>query len=391
MTTSLARLRESERHGCQSGLEFCSTVEVVQKRKKNFFVSIWMSYTVPISVLYSKYCTENPLHKVSYGMFLNLRPFYVRNVSVKDMEMCVCKIHLHVRWCISSMIKLAYKLNLSLPFDSYTGFFEVLYKNCSEGEQTYISWECTPNKKSCCEEIITLFNNVLMQLESADEKDTVSFTHFTKELQYDDKGNVIINKKTDKPVKRLVPKKVQASGKFLVEFMRRNLKNFVHHRNMLKLYRNLKHRFLDEMKAFYIDTDFSENLTIGMRWEPQSLHWCKLQVSIHSALVKYHEEKVYHPYVSDSRLHDQVFVRQCVEEIVDHTDAPDHTALVWETDNCSNQGKSAEHFEDCQQLADQWIRTIIRLWGIAGHGKGEVDHVGGCCQSCGKKSHIRYT
>lgn len=79
-------------------------------------------------------------------------------------------------------------------------------------------------------------------------------------------------------------------------------------------------------------------------------------------------------------------MRQCVEEIVDHTDAPDHTALVWETDNCSNQGKSAEHFEDCQQLADQWIRTIIRLWGIAGHGKGEVDHVGGVAKVAARRA-----
>ena len=39
--------------------------------------------------------------------------------------------------------------------------------------------------------------------------------------------------------------------------------------------------------------------------------------------------------------------------------------------------KSAEHFHDLQQIADEKNVTIIRSYSIAGHGKGEVDHVGG--------------
>ena len=85
------------------------------------------------------------------------------------------------------------------------------------------------------------------------------------------------------------------------------------------------------MNAIYLDKDFSENLTIGIKWEPQSHHWCKLQVSVHSALIKYLQEKVYHPYVSDSCVHDQAFVRLCFEEIMDHTDAPETATIVWET------------------------------------------------------------
>ena len=282
-------------------------------------------------------------------------------------------------------MKLAYKLEITLPFNDYTRFLEIMYTHCDDDENTYISWDCTPNKKTVYQSITSMFTEVLDQLENADEKETVSFTHFTKETQLDENGNVLINKKNDKPIVRLVPKKVQASGKFLVEFLRKILKNFIHHRNMLKLYRNLKHKFLDSMNAIYLDTDFSENLTIGIKWEPQSYHWCKLQVSVHSALIKYLQEKVYHPYVSDSRVHDQAFVRLCFEEIMDHTDAPENATIVWETDNCSNQGKSAEHFVDCQQLANQLTRTIIRLWGIAGHGKGEVDHVGGVAKVAARR------
>ena len=126
ITTALARLRETERHGCQADLQFAPGVKTVTKRNRNFFISIWKTYTVPVIELHKKYCTKNPAHVVSIGMFLNLRPFYVRNVSLKDMEMCCCKLHLHGRWCVNGILKLALKLDITLPFDSYTSFFNLM-------------------------------------------------------------------------------------------------------------------------------------------------------------------------------------------------------------------------------------------------------------------------
>ena len=51
--------------------------------------------------------------------------------------------------------------------------------------------------------------------------------------------------------------------------------------------------------------------------------------------------------------------------------------IVIESDNCSNQYKSAQHFFHLQELANIFKKDIIRIHGIAGHGKGEVDHVEG--------------
>ena len=376
ITTALARLRVSERHGCQQDLEHIPTVRIVKKRNRDFYISIWKTYSVPAVVLYKKYCLENPISIVSYGMFLQLRPFYVRNVSLKDMEMCVCKIHLHARWCISSMLKIFNKASIGLPFDSYNTFFDILYSNCDHIDNTYKPWYCTPDKNTICEHISINFNNIMSQMEALDEKITTPFTYFQKESQYNEKGELLLNK-NGKPVKRLVPKKIRASGKFLVHFMREMLSNFVHHRNNLRLYRNIKHTFLEQMKAVYVDTDFSENLTIGMKKEPQSLHWCKTQVTVHSAIVKFDDKKAYHPYISDSRKHDPAFITLSFKEIKFHTDVPQGVWIVWETDNCAPQCKSGEHFYDCQKEADELMSTIVRLWGIAMHGKGEVDHVGG--------------
>ena len=50
---------------------------------------------------------------------------------------------------------------------------------------------------------------------------------------------------------------------------------------------------------------------------------------------------------------------------------------VIESDNCTSQYKSAHHFHDIQAISDQIQIPIIKLYSVAGHGKGEVDHVGG--------------
>ena len=48
-----------------------------------------------------------------------------------------------------------------------------------------------------------------------------------------------------------------------------------------------------------------------------------------------------------------------------------------ESDNCASQYKSSHHFTDMQDLANKYGATVIRFFGIASHGKGEVDHVRG--------------
>ena len=51
--------------------------------------------------------------------------------------------------------------------------------------------------------------------------------------------------------------------------------------------------------------------------------------------------------------------------------------LVIESDNCTSQYKSVEHFDGLVKLAPRNNVKIIRIYGVAGHGKGEIDHVGG--------------
>ena len=55
----------------------------------------------------------------------------------------------------------------------------------------------------------------------------------------------------------------------------------------------------------------------------------------------------------------------------------DGKLIVIASDNCTSQYKSAKHFYNLQTISNVLNKRIICIFGVAGHGKGEVDHVAG--------------
>ena len=69
-------------------------------------------------------------------------------------------------------------------------------------------------------------------------------------------------------------------------------------------------------------------------------------------------------------------IKLAMIEMIEGMNAPDDAVIFIESDNCSGQYKSSHHFTDMQHFANKFNHTVIRVFCIAGHGKGEVDHVG---------------
>lgn len=99
--------------------------------------------------------------------------------------------------------------------------------------------------------------------------------------------------------------------------------------------------------------------------------------SIHSGSLNINGEKSYHLYFLDDRLLDSTFADIAIKEMLMSTDVQESDAMIIENDNCTTQYKSASDSFKLQQLSDVYCKPIIRIWSVAGHGKGEVDHVGG--------------
>ena len=90
--------------------------------------------------------------EVSFGTFSALKPFYVRAPTSKDIEMCVCKLHLHGRSSVKCLLDLREKHDIKLDFDCYETFFSYL-SDIPDDKSTYIKWDCTPSKNKV---VITL-------------------------------------------------------------------------------------------------------------------------------------------------------------------------------------------------------------------------------------------
>ena len=238
--------------------------------------------------------------------------------------------------------------------------------------KAYINWNCTPNKDSICDEINTNCSNLKnIILNKQDPQQTVSFTHFTKKPYTTKKGQQIMRQEAET---------IDDNLEYIIQFIETKLNKIIHHGNQLCNFRKSIDEFNELFDCIYIDIDFSEKLTVLLKYEPQSMHWSNSQVIVHSGILKVHGDKSYHTYLSDDLIQDHVFVNIVLDGMLKDSQV-DGSVIVIGSDNCATQYKCAVHFWALQQIANTYNTTLIRFYGIAGHGKGEVDHIGGITQN----------
>ena len=138
---------------------------------------------------------------------------------------------------------------------------------------------------------------------------------------------------------------------------------------------NLRISEVFSIDATQLYIDFAENLDVNK--EPQSLHWSKRQLTVHSGIVFDKGVKYYHPYFSADLHHDQEFVLLSIETMLSGITFGENTSVVITSDNCSGQYKCSKHFHHLQYLANKLELILIRFYGVACDGKNEVDAVGG--------------
>lgn len=306
-TTRPAILKLIDLPRIQVGLDFVSTTTITLRRNKQVYENVWYMLHVTYRELYKLYQESNPLYQVSIGTFRALKPFYVRTRTEKDIEMCCCKIHLHARWTIEALIECAQEQSIELPFTDYKSFFEFVTVNCAKHATAYIDWNCAC-KDQLCSHINSIWEKLCGEILPLSSKEIcVDLTRFEM-VEYKKKNEEISTK--------LRPISKSSTLVDIINFLNTILTNIINHRNHLKHYRNVINVFRDALDALFIDIDFSENLKLPYKEEPQSLHWCHDSVTVHSGIVKIHGEKIYHPYISDDKKHDQTFVKLDLEKMI---------------------------------------------------------------------------
>ena len=132
--------------------------------------------------MYHKFLEINQESSVSHGTFLALKPFYLRSATTKDIKMCCCKKHLHIRWLVKALTDCAAKQTLALvSFNDYNSFFNHLTKDCIKKKSTYINWDCTIDKYTVCDDIKKTWDNLKDCILNEDNRVTkVPMQHFEK-------------------------------------------------------------------------------------------------------------------------------------------------------------------------------------------------------------------
>ena len=372
ITNRPPKLRTDRVPKIQDGLSFESGVSKSKnKRKVEQFVHVWRITTKTYLELYKLYVEQHPDHLVCYGNFVQLKPFYVRPASNKELAVCLCKTHTHARRTIACLLSLCESQDIDLDFTDYHSFFEHLQRNCPSvnDDATYIPWSCTPHRKCICEHQLETWN----QLK---EKLATNNSEVTKTIE------LFLNKEVEKNgefKKCLTVERKEVNLDYIINFLEEQLPLIVHHRNLLQNYRKLYPKVVESMDTVELHVDFSENLTLQLPEEIHSMYWgsAKTNITVHSGLQKSSDGKVYHPFLSDDLAHDQAFVKISLREMLSSLDLDEGTCVIVTSDNCTAQYKSAQNFDDLNQLATEFRIIIVRIYGIAGHGKNEVDTVGG--------------
>ena len=124
-------LRTNNKPTIQSGLVFPQSVKVIKQREKEYYESILRISYETIQDLYKKYKLSNESNRVSSSTFFNLRPFYVRSVTTRDVELRCCELHLHGRHSIAALLGSIKKHGLHpVEFNDYYSFSKHLTADC---------------------------------------------------------------------------------------------------------------------------------------------------------------------------------------------------------------------------------------------------------------------
>ena len=171
--------------------------------------------------------------------------------------MCCCKLHLHARWSINALLECCKLQSINLgPVKDYYTSFSYLSENCRKESTTHLSWECVSNKKTLCSHLQQKWTDLVRALKG-NKTVTVTMYHF-KRMPY--------KKKNGQIVERLKAVKENANITFIIEFIDNILAKTLHHCNRLP--------------------HFRKNLSVPVKYKPQSLHWEHEQLSVHSGILK---------------------------------------------------------------------------------------------------------
>ena len=317
---------------------------------------------------------------ISYGTFINVKPFYVSRPTEKETEMCLCSKCLNPH-CLYKALTSALKTELPRSLSQY------LCKNmkCEKESKTrYFHRDCILGK---CDNSCQIVNI------AADLKNHLS--HFelnVKKVNYYVFETVTTKyfNKSGKQVSYTRTARVDKNESLLsiIDRLQQLAKNYLLHRFSVINDQIYWKEFLETTSHHTLWLDYSQNIAFTEKRQVQSAHFSGKQHTLHNTVVQSPDgENLYVYHLSDDTNHGSVLTFYIIKDIIhSHPEVIENGFLVLRSDNCQEQYKSKFTFFQMKKLASEFGITIVWFYGEPGHGRGLVDAM----SSFGCKQQLRH-
>ena len=300
---------------------------------------------------------------ISYGSFINLKPFYVSAPSAKEMEMCLCSKCLNPHSLYKAIKNL---VDTDMPY-SLSDYLCKSFK-CHPDPERFYDMKCLLGKCENNCEVINItkdldINNAEMKIVSYYVFESVVTKYFNK------KGEEVSYTRTAR-----VDKKEPVSS-VVEELQKASLSYLQHHFFVVNDNIHWK-KFLKDTSHYILWLDYSQNIAFKEKRQCQSAHFSRKQQTLHNTVLQspYNGGNLYLYHLSDDTNHDSVMTFAIIEDIIEkHPEVIEDRFLVLRSDNCQEQYKSKYTFHRMKDIALRYDITVAWFYGEPGHGRGLVD------------------
>lgn len=307
---------------------------------------------------------------LSIGTICQNKPFFITYASEKEKVLCMCILCLNIREMFDSLMTYVKKIDTNLVESSITQYF-MQGSRSKWVESGYWAKECCLGKCKDCKSCVKL---PVLPSPSSDAETFINYFQFEKvERPYIKENKEMISKRCERIKHTVTPYA-------LLEKLLNIRNKYLYHRYQIHQDRFLWPKILaTSIPVFHLD--YSENLQFTAKKEAQAAHFNKVATSLHCTVVHDRDEngEVLNKYVyhfSDNITHDASFTFCVIKDLIASL-YPDLLIIRLKSDNCSTQYKCRHTFFRHKKLSVELGKIIVVYYGVAGHGKGLVDAMGG--------------
>ena len=342
------------------------------KRGTMFYCHPRMVITCTVRELQNKLNVKHNLN-VSYGTVFNAKPFFITFANEKEKVLCMCKLCLNARLLFNPLMDHS-KSCKGEEFNSISDYF-MNSCTCPRSENGYYQYICCQGRCSNCKNIEL---PLIPQLTSENTKTFYQFELTKTPYTCKKTGTEKISLKTE----RIEHK--ESVSEICKQFVAIKIPYLVHRfqvSNDEHQWKNILGTVREYGPIFHMD--YSENLALSPKYEPQSAHFNKKQYSLHCIVGHCTDNNddgqyKYYYHLSDDISHDYAFTGYVVEDVLKSAFSKEDNRIIrFKSDNCSVQYKSKKVFSFWKNLAIAHDKICIVYYGVPGHGKGTVDAMSG--------------